>query len=325
MVKIILLSFFTWSGAVESDSLRMETINGQAFIIHQVVAKETLFGISRRYGATVAAILEYNPAANTLEVGQILKVPYTPKSKIVRDGNVVHKVVAKETLFSISKLYDVSMEDLKVWNSLSSNSLTVGQELIVKKGAAATQKPAEVKAGSSGRHTVAEKETLYAISRQYGVSVDDLKKWNSLTGNELHVGQVLVVSVAPATVAVVAKPVKDETAVVKVEPKPDPVVEKSIKISETAAGTDEVREKGLAELIEGTEGNRKYLALYNGAKPGTIMKVRNEANNQEVFVRVTGPLPEGTSSVTVIRISKSAYDRLGAAEPRFGVEVTHYR
>lgn len=331
MIKVILLSFIGWTGAGESDSLRMETINGQQFIIHQVAAKETLFGISKRYGATVASILEFNPKADvSLEVGRILKVPYTAKSKTVTNGNLVHKVAQKETLFSISKLYDVSIDDIKSWNKLTSNSLTVGQELIVKKGVATASKTVISKpiTSGTGNHTVAEKETLYSISRQYGVSVDDLKKWNGLAGNDLHVGQVLTVSALPVAAASnVNKSVveKREVATVVKEEKPEVVTEKVIKISETAAGTDEVKEKGLAELIEGTEGNRKYLALYNGAQPGTIMKVRNEANNHEVFVRVTGSLPAGTSVLTIIRISNSAYDRLGATEPKFGVEVTHYR
>lgn len=330
MIKVVLLTLLSWSGAGEADSLRMETINGQSFVIHQVAAKETLFGISKRYGATVASILEYNPKADvSLEVGRILKVPYTPKSKVITNGNLMHKVAPKETLFSISKLYDISLDEIKAWNNLSSNSLTVGQELIVKRGAAPAAKHSAIKPPATGSHTVAEKETLYSISRQYGVSVEDIKKWNGLAGNELHVGQMLTVSAVPVVAsASVTKPVveKREVApVVKEEVKPEVVTEKTIKISETATGTDEVKEKGLAELIEGTAGDRKYLALYNGAKPGTIMKVRNENNNHEVFVRVTGPLPEGTGALTIIRISNSAYDRLGATEPKFGVEVTHYR
>jgi len=45
-----------------------------------------------------------------------------------------------------------------------------------------------------GTHTVAKGETLYRISKQYGVTVDRLKTWNHLTDNTIHVGQQLVVS-----------------------------------------------------------------------------------------------------------------------------------
>jgi rare lipoprotein A (peptidoglycan hydrolase) len=85
-------------------------------------------------------------------------------------------------------------------------------------------------------------------------------------------------------------------------------------------------ESGIAELIEGTEGNRKYLALHRTAPVGTILKVRNEMNNREVFVRVMGKLPEtSVNDKLVIKISRSAYDRLGAIDPRFRVELTYYK
>jgi len=129
---------------------------------------------------------------------------------------------------------------------------------------------------------------------------------------------------------VVVKPETKETpvvSVVKPEVKIQPEIkETTIRISESVTGSDEVKEGGLAELIEGTDGNRKYLALHRTAKVGTILKVRNELNNREVFVRVAGPLPSiGANTNVVLKISKSAYDRLGAIDSRFRVEVTYYK
>ena len=108
---------------------------------------------------------------------------------------------------------------------------------------------------------------------------------------------------------------------VKTEPK-----EQTIRISESVKSSDEVLENGLAELIEGTDGNRKYLALHSTAPVGTILKVKNEMNNREVFVRVMGKMPDtALTNKLVIKVSKSAYDRLGAIDPRFRVEVTYYK
>jgi len=99
-----------------------------------------------------------------------------------------------------------------------------------------------------------------------------------------------------------------------------------ITISEAVKGSDEIMESGVAELIEGTDGNRKYLALHRTAPVGTILKVRNEMNNREVFVRVMGKLPETVlTDRVIIRVSKSAYDRLGAIDQRFRVQVTYYK
>ena len=86
---------------------------------------------------------------------------------------------------------------------------------------------------------------------------------------------------------------------------------------------DEVHESGQAALIEGTEGNRKYLGQHRTIKPGTILKIRNLSNNQEVFIRITGP-PTIADEATIIWISKSAYDRLGATD-KFRAEITYYK
>jgi hypothetical protein len=116
---------------------------------------------------------------------------------------------------------------------------------------------------------------------------------------------------------------KSDVAVTPARPEPR---EQTIRISEAVTNADEVTQEGLAELIEGTEGNRKYLALHRTAPVGTILKIKNEMNNREVFVRVMGKLPETPMTDKVlIKISKSAYDRLGAIDQRFRVAVTYYK
>src|SRR6185369_9929840 len=168
--KLIVLSFVFClfsivAGATPVDSLRLETINGKQFIIHQVDPKETLYSISRKYGVAVALIREENPAVDAgLAIGQLVKVPYTPRTKPKFDnGTIVHKVSAKETLFSISKQYDVSVDDLKTWNNLKDNSLSVGQDLTIRK----KSRPVEVTKVPDaktikGVHTVTASETLFS-------------------------------------------------------------------------------------------------------------------------------------------------------------------
>src|SRR5260370_34905649 len=78
--------------ALPMDSLRMETINGKQYIIHQVDPKETLFSISRRYGVPVTDLAQENPSAGSgISVGQLLKCPYIPRVKPRRkNGNIVN-------------------------------------------------------------------------------------------------------------------------------------------------------------------------------------------------------------------------------------------
>jgi LysM repeat protein len=345
MIKLlVLIGFSFFSPAPETDSVGIETVNGKLFIVHKVDEKETLFAISRRYRSTVDEILQHNAGAGSgLEIGQILRIPFTPKEVRPADA-IVHKVAARETLFSISKIYGVTLDQIKQWNKLPDNALSVGQELVIRKNAA-SNKPVVIKtsqpvANPTGMHTVAQGETMYSIARQYGISVEELKAWNKLETNELKIGQTIEVrapqSISKPAPAVVSAPVPPAQTQPKRETIPvvernDPVITKpetkeTIKISEAVKNGDEVIQAGIAELIEGTEGNRKYLALHRTAPVGTILKVRNEMNNREVFVRVMGKLPDtAVTDKVVIRISKSAYDRLGAIDPRFRVEVTYYK
>jgi len=357
MINVLVFSSVLFFNAhqVHRDSIGTETVNGKVFVIHSVGEKETLYGISRRYGASIENILQYNPTADAgLEIGQILKIPYTAKTVTRTAAGTTHTVAAKETMFSISKMYGITVDELKQWNNLSDNTLSIGQQLVVKKGGAAppsssqpTPSTATTSSSKKGVHIVASKETMFSISRQYGITVQQLQSWNNLAGNELSIGQELLVAPPSAEVAkqntpttqntqttpaaqstpppVVAEPKKDEAVQTSTQTKPAPK-EQTIRISESVKNSDEVLQTGLAELIEGTSGNRKYLALHRSAPVGTIMKIRNEMNNREVFVRVMGKLPDtALNDKLVIKISKSAYDRLGAIDPRFRVEVTYYK
>lgn len=327
MIKIIFLTAAHWlSPQLPSDSLRMETINGKAFIIHQIGERETLYAISKRYGTPITSILEYNNSADAgLEIGQILKIPYLPKAKVKSSDATLHKVAPKETLYSVAKLYNVTVDDLKTWNNLKDGVISTDQELIVrKKGTTGTAPTTTIINNIKGKHTVASGETLYSIARQYGVSVTQLMEWNKIAGSELKLGDVL--TVAGAGTEQKTQPAITSTTKVIEEKKTVVEKENTIKISEAVTGSDEVKQSGLAELIEGTDGNRKYLALHRTAKVGTIMKVRNELNNREVFVRVIGTIPDtGINDKIVIKISKSAFDRLGAIDLKFRAEVTYYK
>lgn len=355
--ELIFAGTLFFSPQVQKDSLGTETVNGKLFVIHKVDEKETLYAISRRYGASIDAILKSNPGlSTTLEVGQIVKVPYEKKA-IARatPGGATHKVAPKETMYSIARTYGISVEDLKKWNNITDNNISIGQELVVKKPTGNRATPVTVEnttksIPANGIHTVAAGETLYAVARQYGVTVAQLRTWNSLSSDDLKLGQDIFVAapgqrketsvrtqpevkpeVPPARSdtppAEPARNERTETAKTTQTSTPQPQTRtETIRISESMKNSDEVMESGLAELIEGTEGNRKYLALHRTAPVGTILKVRNEMNNREVFVRVMGKLPDTpVNDKLVLKLSRSAYDRLGAIDARFRVELTYYK
>ncbi len=315
MIKLLFV-FLSWAPS-DADSLRLETIDGKQFIIHQVEAKETLYAISRRYNVPVTVILANNPSSDGgISVGKLLRVPYTPKPKQAATA-VTHAVAQGETLYSIARQYNVTVDELKKWNNLTDNEISLGQTLNIGKSAPVIETPPKLieQQSVSSTHTVAAKETLYSLARQYNVTVQQLKEWNNLTSDELKLG---------ASLYVVQPKYANTNQPISVAAKPVTTMQATLKVNERIIGTEEVKEQGMAELMEGTEGNRKYLAQHKTIKLGTILKVKNLATNQEVFVRISSML-SGADADVIMRLSKSAYIQLGGVEGKLKIEVTSYK
>jgi LysM repeat protein len=351
MINVILLTLSSFMPGVSAlDSIRLEVIDGKTYIIHRVEQKETLFSISRKYGVALIAVVESNPSASSgMEIGALIKVPYTPNNRTKTSEGIIHRVGAKETLYSISKQYGVTIDEIKSWNNLTSNGLNLGQELLIKnkvpeKGTSATGSTSTttsastppVNTSSQQTHTVVAQETMYAISRKYGITVQQIKDWNGLTTNDLKPGQVIQVSPPTSgnstTVAVIKPDSGQKPESLKTPDnsnqstvnQPSTTRLNTITPTESVVGSDEVRETGMALLLEGTEGNRKYLAYHRSVKIGTILRVKNNTTRKEVFVRVIGTLPNTETSDVVLRVSKSALDKLGG-DTRFPVEITYFK
>lgn len=113
-----------------------------------------------------------------------------------------HKVVKNDSLWAISKKYGVSISSLKKANSLSGNTIYVGQTLKIPSSSKTTSfksttktssKTAAVKATatSSTTYKVAKGDTLWSIAKKYGVSVSALQKANNLSSSLIYIGQSL--------------------------------------------------------------------------------------------------------------------------------------
>jgi LysM repeat protein len=100
---------------------------------------------------------------------------------------ILHKVSPQETLFAISRKYQVPVGDIQNANEVLKQGLKIGQTIRVP-----YMDKSVLPAGTSV-HKVAAGETLFSISKKYGVTVDSLKQWNKLLGNDLSVGQSLIV------------------------------------------------------------------------------------------------------------------------------------
>jgi LysM repeat protein len=195
---------------------------------HTVQEGETISKIAQKYKITPFDIYRLNPDAQSgVKVGMVLIIPksvvtVTPKEtptepKPVEVKPVVktnetkpqtkptadktHTVKAKETLYSISKLYNLSVDDIEKNNPIIKESgLQPGQVLVIKKGTTTSQpvtpkptstpKPSTT-ASNSGNyitHEVQPKETKYGIATKYGITVEELEKQNPEVVDNLPIG-----------------------------------------------------------------------------------------------------------------------------------------
>lgn len=143
---------------------------------YTVVKGDTLYSIASKYNTTVNELKSLNHlTSDTISIGQQLLVPGSSSSNIY----IVQK---GDSLWAIARKYNVSVEDLINANNLNNLTIYVGQELIIPNGSS-----------SNEVYTVISGDTLWSISRKYGVSIDDIIKANNLTSTILSIGQQLII------------------------------------------------------------------------------------------------------------------------------------
>ncbi len=200
------------------DGVRVQ--DGKRFKEHTVVAGQTLYGISRHYAVPVSVLMEANPsAAEGLRVGQVVLVPQDAvNEKELRsapslrpDGELVHVVARKETLYGIAKRYGIEQAALIERNPALMEGLKAGMELVIPQGAAqgvpaAAARPAPD--DTSRSHLVQAGETLFALCARFGVSIEAMREANGGLVDGLREGQVLTV---PRPAQAVEAPPQDTT------------------------------------------------------------------------------------------------------------------
>ena len=349
------------------DSVGVSKVGTRMYIVHKVEQGETLYSLSKRYGVVVDDILKANPGMDkNLKIDMTIYVPYQQQKTQIdtprRSGVAFHVVKPSETLYSISRLYGVTVNDLKGWNNLKDNTLSPGTKLAIgnstSDGTVSTpEETTVVYTKNRDIHVVKQSETLFFISRKYGVSVEHIREWNHLKGNELKIGQELVVSPPGGFATVEKQPVEANSSMlpagtVGVEKNRTEVIESQenkkdvadSKTGEQQGGAvvaiandreddeksyepaEKTVEQGMAEVIGDASDSRKYLAMHRSAPIGTIMQIQNEMNDQIVFVRVVGRIQNtGDNEKVLVKISKKAYDRLGALDKRFPVVISYVK
>ena len=390
------------------DSVGLKVIQGKAYVMHEVDPGENLSQLSRRYRSSVATIVQVNELnTESVNVGQVLLIPSKGKAaslslsdvaaektvskpvvkqtnrsinhaaSVKGGGPVKHTVQKGETLYAISRKYQVSVAEIQKWNNLAGAGIQTGQTLIVSspedkdsttkpapkpepkpvttpKPAPTTEKVRQVKtvekatANPTGKvtHKVQSGETLFAISRKYGVGVAEIKKLNKLTDTNLQIGQTLIISKAPAAPEVKTTPnpnqgkgfqeMLDEATGEETETTKAPEM-KVLTASEKPANlppdanvvdyTDEysgenykrVEETGKAGLIEDFSTDQtKFYAFHKYLPKGSYIRVDYPEKSQSILVEVINTLPMDNAHVVLLTAKCMDYLRMKSA----GAEVT---
>lgn len=214
LILLLLITFSSFSqdtpAIIKTD--RIETEDGVKYYVHTVARGQTLYSIAKVYEVTVGKIIEINPDAKLgLRIGQELWIPFPDTTeetteKTSEQENFVYHIVKKgETLYGVSKIYQVEIEKIKEANPEISDEIKEGSYLKIPLSTDYPEKIAEKsyeiggmqstkdvgKVQNATNHTVETQETLYSISRKYNVSIEGIKAINPGLSENLSVGQVI--------------------------------------------------------------------------------------------------------------------------------------
>ena len=197
----------------------LNVFSQENFTKHTVLKGDNIYAIAKQYGVKPKEIIDANPNnSKVLKLNSVLLIPTSgtmivakQEENVAKTSPFVHEILAKETLWGISKKYKISVEDLKKANpELEFQGLKVGQKINIPSNAIAvseksteksvekiTEKIADLKIKEElgtdveiSREVLA-KETKYKIAKEFGITIAELEKQNPEIKSKLPVGYTL--------------------------------------------------------------------------------------------------------------------------------------
>ncbi|MCF6364635.1 MAG: LysM peptidoglycan-binding domain-containing protein [Bacteroidales bacterium] len=187
----IFLSIFELSFSQTEIKKSDETaiINNQKYYLHKVEAGQTLYSICKAYNVSQKDVAKANNIlTSSIKIGQILKMPIVNKEEKDSPDFIFHKVTAGETLYALSKKYNVSVEDIIMHNVDAKYGIKTDQVLKIpniKKG------NFDYEDENIYYYTVEKGNTLFSISQKFGMPIRQIVLFNPETKNGLKAGQTL--------------------------------------------------------------------------------------------------------------------------------------
>lgn len=310
VISIIFTSFSAF--AHKCDSVGTSTKNGNIYVLHKVDKGDGLYSLSKKYNVSLKSILDENPGADaSIKIDQILLIPtrnlasettkpikdITKKSDVIteskekvapksaseaKENNSLkrHKVEAGQTLYTISKIYNTSVESIKKSNSLESDVLSEGQVLMVPEGID-KKEDTEIKDKKEKKEKV-EKESD-KLKSEDSDKVQSKDKYKQV-GFDTEVTTKTVESSSGYSIKV------------------EKLVEYNI---------EKVEETGTVTIGADKIPNDKNFALHFNAPIGTVIMVTNPANKNTIFVKVIGNFAKPDNSSEIIRMSSQSAEQIG--------------
>lgn len=168
---------------MDSNNLRQET--------YVVQTGDTLYGISKRFNTSVQALLDLNDLDTaSIFPGQVLLIEATGEE--TPSEFITYTVQRGDNLYNIAKKYNTTVDDIKKYNNLTTNNLSIGQKLRIPYNYEDDNNTDETFPNYVS-YVVERNDTLYGIARKFGTTVDKIKEDNNLTSNTLTVGSTLLI------------------------------------------------------------------------------------------------------------------------------------
>lgn len=153
---------------------------------YKVKSGDTLYSIAKKYNISVNELKELNNLKNNnITIGQVLKIKSNIPSEEVTEKNY-YIVKSGDTLYSIAKKYNTTVDEIKKLNNLKSDNLSIGMELKIKEEPSST---------NYIDYVVKSGDNLYSIAKKYNTTIDEIKKLNGLTSGLLNIGMTLKIPI----------------------------------------------------------------------------------------------------------------------------------
>ncbi len=235
----------------------------------------------------------------------------------------LHLVMKGETVYSISKKFNTTVEELlKINPSIVNNNLKEGDMIRVpvsKSSLGETSSASGEHREQPVFHEVMQGETAYSISKKYNTDVPTILMWNNLKEPSIKIGQKIIVGYETPNLNVMGPLPADEKKKLDQESS-----NAKSSTDESSSNLKSISKKGIAAWSNSTYDDGQFYALHASAPKGTEVEVKNLMNNKTVTVKVIGKLPATAENENVvIRISQSAARQLNALDERFLVEIDY--